>query len=279
MFLNMKINWGIGTDMTRRVCGTTVALLLLVFVPPVVWSQQYLLYSPKVASPEDIVHAQDGVLVREVFVQKGDTLSGFSQKFSGHGSYYSQILLFNDIKNPNLIYAGKTLRVPVSKKQVNEKRVRVAPAPRKKKTAYPVAAIRKRHVASLHHAKRPVTGKTTAKPRIEKSLGDLKSIDNAKHNEREVKQNNTTTTLVRKPAPVAEVTQLVEAGKEETRSADVKTLSAQKLFESATRSYRQDDCRVALELFERFLSDNPTSPLAADASLYKAECYLKLSSQ
>ena len=265
--------------MTRRVCGTVVVLLLLLVLVPVARSQQYLLYSPKVVSPEDIVKAQEGVLVREVSVQKGDTLSGFSRKFSGHGSYYSQILLFNDIKNPNLIYAGKTLRVPVSKKQVNEKRVSVAPAPRKKKTAYPVAAPDKgQTVASLHHAKRHVTGKTTAKPQIEKSLGDLKSIDTAKHKKREVKQN-TTTTLVSKPAPVAEVTQVVEAGKEETRLVDVKTLSAQKLFESAIRSYRQDDCRVALELFERFLSDNPTSPLAADASLYKAECYLKLSSQ
>ena len=275
----MKINWGIGTDMTRHVCGTIVALLLLVLVPPVAWSQQYLLYSPKVASMEDILQAQDGVLVREVSVQKGDTLSGFSRKFSGHGSYYSQILLFNDIKNPNLIYAGKTIRVPVSKKKVNEKRVSVAPASRKKKTACPVAATGKRQtVASLRHANRPVTGKITAKPRIEKSLGDLKSIDTANHKKQEVKQN-ATTTLVSKPAPVAEVTQVVEAGKEEPRAVDVKTLSGQKLFESATRSYRQDDCRVALELFERFLSDNPTSPLAADASLYKAECYLKLSGQ
>ncbi len=54
---------------------------------------------------------------------------------------------------------------------------------------------------------------------------------------------------------------------------------AQKLFETAVKAYRQDDCRTALELLDRYLADNSGSPLAADATLYKAECYLKLSAQ
>ncbi len=54
---------------------------------------------------------------------------------------------------------------------------------------------------------------------------------------------------------------------------------AQKLFETAVKAYRQDDCRTALELLDRYLADNSGSPLAADATLYKAECYLKLSVQ
>lgn len=258
--------------MTRRLCGTAVALLLLALAPAA-WSQQYFLYAPKAASPEDKVQAKDGVLVREVPVQRGDTLSGLSRKFSGHGSYYSQILLFNDIKDPNLIYAGKTLRVPVSKAQVDEK-VSRAPAPRQKK----VAAVGKgQPVATVPPAKQPVTGKTPAEPQTEISLSDLKRIDAVKHKKREVRKPKTA--VVRKPAPVAEAPQAAAPVTEKAGPAVVETVSGQKLFERAVRSYRQEDCRVALELFERFLSDNPTSPLAADASLYKAECYLKLSSQ
>ena len=263
--------------MTRRLCGTAVALLLLALAPAV-WSQQYFLYSPKAASPEDKVQAKDGVLVREVSVQRGDTLSGLSRKFSGHGSYFSQILLFNDIKDPNLIYAGRTLRVPVSKEHVDEK-VSAAPVLKKKKTAHPVAAVGKvQAVAPVPAAKKTVTGKIPAEPLTEISLSELKRIDAAKHKKREVRPP--ATAVVRKPTPVAEAPQVIVTVKEKQRpAAAVEAVSGQKLFERALRSYRQDDCRTALDLFERFLSDNPTSPLAADASLYKAECYLKLSSQ
>ena len=260
--------------MTRRLCGTAVALLLLALAPAV-WSQQYFLYSPKTASPEDKVQAKDGVLVREVPVQRGDTLSGLSRKFSGHGSYYSQILLFNDIKDPNLIYAGKTLRVPVSKEQVHEK-VSAVPVLRKKKTAHPVAAAGKvQAVAPVPVARRPVAGKAAAaEPLTEISTSELRRIDAPKQKKREVRQP--ATAAVRKAAPP----QVIVTVKEKQRpAASVEAVSGQKLFERALRSYRQDDCRTALDLFERFLSDNPTSPLAADASLYKAECYLKLSSQ
>jgi outer membrane protein assembly factor BamD (BamD/ComL family) len=55
--------------------------------------------------------------------------------------------------------------------------------------------------------------------------------------------------------------------------------SGQKLFESAVKAYRQDDCHAALELLDRYLADHSGSPLAADATLYKADCYLKLSAQ
>jgi TolA-binding protein len=63
------------------------------------------------------------------------------------------------------------------------------------------------------------------------------------------------------------------------RPAAADGASGQKLFERAITAYRKDDCRTALELFDRFLSAHPSSPLAADATLYKAECYLKQSGQ
>jgi len=70
------------------------------------------LYTP-VPLDSDAV-STEGVLVREVTVKKGDTLYRLSRQFSGRGNYYPQILLFNELKNPNLIYPGEVLRVPVS---------------------------------------------------------------------------------------------------------------------------------------------------------------------
>ena len=56
-------------------------------------------------------------------------------------------------------------------------------------------------------------------------------------------------------------------------------IAGQKLFERAIKAYKQDDFGTALALFDRYLASYPNSPLSADASLYKAECYLKLSSR
>jgi TolA-binding protein len=53
--------------------------------------------------------------------------------------------------------------------------------------------------------------------------------------------------------------------------------NGQKIFEQALKAFRRDDFGGALELFDRFLADSPNSPLAADANLYRAECYLKQS--
>jgi TolA-binding protein len=52
-----------------------------------------------------------------------------------------------------------------------------------------------------------------------------------------------------------------------------------KLFKAAVKAYQQEDCRTALDLLDRYLADNSASSRAADANLYKAECYMKLSAQ
>lgn len=47
-------------------------------------------------------------------VKTGDTLSAICREFYGDGSkaLYTKIASYNGIKNPNLIYAGKTLQLP-----------------------------------------------------------------------------------------------------------------------------------------------------------------------
>lgn len=112
----MKTNWETGIDMRPCTRRTTVIALIICMALPA-WGQQYLLYAPQPVPSGQKASSQDGILVQEIEIQKGDTLYALSRKFSGHGMYFPQILLFNSIKNPNLIYPGNTLRIPATQKE------------------------------------------------------------------------------------------------------------------------------------------------------------------
>jgi LysM repeat protein len=285
----MKINWGTGTDMARRPWGTAVAALIFSFAVPA-WGEQQYIYSPKPAGPEEQGQGKDGILVREVPVEKGDTLSGISRKFSGHGTYYPQILLFNDVKNPNLIYAGSTIRVPVGKGPEGEAS-EARPARKKatrhagKKASHAVRTVPSAVLPS-RHKERTATGKApTGDQTMELSPGDLKrlEIDREKKAEVRKKRAHEQHKSVNERPQKAKQTVGEERTVERIPDASSAPLpgeeAGQKLFARAVKAYHQDDFRTALDLFDRFLTANPGSPLAADASLYKAECYLKLSNQ
>lgn len=286
----MKTNLGTGTDMTRHVRRTAVALLLCSLALPA-WGQQYYLYEPKPVSPDAKREAGDGVLVKDVPVQSGDTLSGISRKFSGHGTYYPQILLFNNIKDPNLIYTGDTLKIPLPKGGIPEtaapakrrhgKKLKQSAKPAKKASAKAAKPLLKKHSAGTGTAK-------SGESPTELPLSELKKLESGKAKRHA--QGRNSADIAGKKAAVADsqpehkqekiavpTQRRVEATtpKPTTTSA----VAGQQLFEKAVKAYRQDDYRAALELFDRYLADNPNSPLAADASLFKAECYLKLSSQ
>lgn len=224
------------------------------------WGQQYYLYEPRPLTVEEKNQATAGVLVTEVSVQKGDTLYDISRKFSGHGMYYPQILLFNKIKNPNLIYPGNTLKVPVTHESN-----RTEQAPSKK----PSIKSKK-----LGNDDRTVSPKP-ALPGYEIPLSDLNKLDKGKN-----KAGISKTRSVGKGRDITKNEKAVvsgTAGSSPGLSGD--SAASQKLFEKAVKAYRQNNFRSALELFDQYLAANSNSPLAADASLYKAECYLKLSSQ
>jgi TolA-binding protein len=94
-----------------------IIILLLASLPLVAESSEYQLFSPTPQeSGQPLPERGKGVLVRRITIKPGDTLSGISRNFSGRASWFPQILLFNDIQNPDLIIAGKELLVPVSKK-------------------------------------------------------------------------------------------------------------------------------------------------------------------
>jgi LysM repeat protein len=200
--------------MIGREMGMVIAATLLAGATSA-WSQQYYLYAPTPITAEEKIQNKEGLLVQEVPVKKGDTLSGISRAFSGRGSYYPQILLFNDIKDPNRIYPGNVIRVPLP-------RVGVA-----------------------------VQG-----------VPPLKKADNTGEKKRNARNKAAVTAAGQKqPASPG-------AAKHEKR-----------LYRRAVKAYRHKDYRAALDLFDRFLAEHASSDMAADASLYKAECYLKLSSQ
>lgn len=252
--------------MTLRSC-TKTAIALIIFMATPVWGQQYLLYSPQPVSSEQKTGSPDGILVQEIEIQKGDTLSGLSRKFSGRGAYYPQILLFNSIKNPNLIYAGDTLKVPVNQNIAPESdRVDIKPSGVSRK------ARNSGNKKSQHKNETQLS--TISTPNTEIATSDLKTVGTGKN---KAGRSRKKTAVIDKKVPLN-----VPAASLPATSNSVPVVeasSAQKLFEAAAKAYRMDDCRTALDLLDRYLVDNSNSPLAADANLYKAECYLKLSAQ
>lgn len=260
--------------MTRRASLMAVVLLFCSLTLPAWGQQQYYLYEPKPVTSEEQGQGKEGVLITEVPVQKGDTLYGISRKFSGHGMYYPQILLFNKINNPNLIYPGKTLKVPVMQAVA-----RTEPAPVKESTR----KSRKLQAEDEKVAKpketvgqQPVASSPGVAPVTEISLSDLKALDEIKPSKHINKKKTASQGSTRhKKEKIAVTVGKTDAVPSHVGDAE----TGQKLFERAVKAYRLDDFSAALELFDRYLVDNSSSPLAADASLYKAECYLKLSSQ
>ena len=284
--------------MTHRASlAATVFLLSALSLPA--WGEQYYLYESKAVTDQEKKPGKDGVLVIEVPVEKGDTLYNISRKFTGRGTYYPQILLFNKIEDPNLIYAGKTIKVPVVE---GESRTQPAPVKEsavkskrhnvkgKKVAKSKVVARAQAHIPSQAPAKQPPAIHSAASPSTELSLTDLKRVDESNSKKHAEKKKVATQPPVRdKNENVAVASQAPARDKKEKIAAAAKvggdqkpasdTAAGQKLFEKAVKAYRQDDCSVALELFDRYLTDNSSSPLAADASLFKAECYLKLSTK
>lgn len=188
----------------RFLIGALAPLSLLLASP--VWGQDYL-YQPRPLAQDERPAADDGLLVREVQVKKGDTLSHISKRFSGRGAYYPQILLFNRIKNPHLIYPGDLLRVPVTGQRV----------------------VQATTMAPQKAAATATSAAPAARPK--------------------------------RAAPAA-------TAQESREQAD---------YNRALGAFKRGDCGEAVTRFDRFIADYPQSPLLPEATLNRAECYLKQS--
>lgn len=178
------------------------------------WAADFL-YTPQ---PADGTTAE-GVLVREITVKKGDTLSHISKQYAGRGHYYPQILLFNEIKNPHRIKPGQVVRVPLSSKAAKTASAAPAPSAGKDRRSQPAA---------------------------------------------------TTPTAVENP----------QKPEETQDSAGRSTSKAERhAYQRAAAAYKKGDCENAIKLYDAFSKRYPSSALLPEASLNRADCYLKLSAQ
>jgi LysM repeat protein len=218
----------------------SMLLMLLAGVPALAVAADYQLYAPRPAEPAQTPPAPgEGVLTKTITIQRGDTLSGLSHKYSGKGSYFPQILLFNRIDDPNLIYAGDSLQVPVT-------RAEVAEAPAKPAKAAKAGKATKRVKPAKKAASRKSNGKAVAtgtSPRPAPAVA---------------KQKPAPATVSTPQSPAADAT-------------------GQNLFQWAVTIYKRGEYRQALDAFDQFQNRYPDSPLVPDAALYRADCYLKLS--
>jgi len=112
----MKINWGTSTD-KARVASIALLIVLAGTACTAAGAEEYHLYKPATVQQQGIPLPGEGVLTKTITIQKGDTLSKLSRKYSGRSSFFPQILLFNRIKDPDLILAGAQLQVPVTKQE------------------------------------------------------------------------------------------------------------------------------------------------------------------
>jgi TolA-binding protein len=205
----MKTRWETGTDMAREVIKALL-IILAGAVTSASAAEEYNLYKPEKVQSQNIPAPGSGVLTKTITIQKGDTLKKLSAIYSGRSAFFPQILLFNRIKNPDLIYAGARLQVPLSQQATMS-------APGKETPA----AVRKRrhakHIRAVRHEKR---------------------ISSA---------------------------------------PSVSGMAEERLFNRGVRAFEARDYRKAIDIFEEYLKAYPNSPNAADATLYRAECYENLS--
>ncbi len=201
--------------------------MLISLFPVVSESSEYQIFSP---TPQEggqpLPERGKGVLVRRITIKPGDSLYKISRDFSGRGAYFSQILLFNDIQNPDRIFIGKELFVPVSKKEAL--------------------------TSTAAQENKPPTVKSRTK--------SLKAAKVSASKEKK-KRKSTFVAEQKKQLPAGQLKKRVE----------------QDSYAAALSAYREKDYKQALSLFNRFLELYPSSALAPDASLQKAECLLKLS--
>jgi len=262
----------------------TIITILFSCAPLSSWAQEFFLYSPQPVTGKQLPPLQDGIIVQEIFVKKGDTLHDISRKFCGNGMYFPQILLFNSIRNPNLIYPGNRLKVPINHHSGNTQGADSKSLDKLQKANATGAKNLRQEMKPVTPARQTNAALQLQPQNTDISLGELRTPETVKRVKSRHKKKTApppskiavseSPVVMPLSAPLpASYARQASPG----RTADAVT--GQKLFEAAVKFYRVDDCRTALELLDRYLANNSDSPLAADANLYKAECYLKLSSQ
>jgi len=223
-----------------RLVASSLVLSLASLAPA--GGAEYLRYAPEPSDGKPLRGPDEGVLVKRITIEKGDTLYSLSRKFSGRGSYFSQILLFNEIENPDLIYAGKGLLVPLPAGQGEG----TAPAARRAGT--------------------PAKGKEGgATRRLVPPMAPRETTRTAM----------VPTAPVRPQAPAVQAPKAVATPPAPRKGEETE----QTLFEKGVSAYKSGQYQQSLDAFDRFLARYPSSPLVPDATLYRADALMKLAGQ
>ena len=230
--------------MNKATLLTLPCLLATLLTPVLSCGEDFLLYTPKPAEGGQAPASPDqGIMVRSLTVKRGDTLAKLSKKYIGRASWYPQVLLFNSIKNPDLIITGDKLLVPVPSGQAAASEQKGTP---EKKHAKGKRHHGRRRAAPRHRgvAKTEAVGQGAAQP--------------------ETSQRETVRPETAKPK------------KSQKLAA---TSKEQESYLQAKLAYLAGDYQKSLTLFTEYLRKYPNSAAAADASLYRADCLMHLSGQ
>lgn len=270
--------------MNKATLLTLPCLMATLLCPGLAPGEEFLLYAPKPAENAAVpASPEEGILVRNVTIKGGDSLSKISREYSGHGSWYPQLLLFNKIKDPNLIYSGDTILVPISAERgVPEK----SAAPRKAAKAAKSAKSAKGHkTAKAGKAATSAAATKSAKPaKVVKpakvgKVGKVGKVQDEKRTEPK--------TVVSPAAPSVKASKServakpakVESAKPATSTAQVTMAGELESFRQAKDAYLAGQYQKALDLFADFVRRFPNSSSVPEAELYRADSLLHLAGQ
>ncbi len=281
---------------------TLSCLLTVLLAPGLSGGEEFLLYAPKPAAGDQVPASPDeGVLVRSVTVKRGDTLADLARKHIGTASWFPQVLLFNTIKNPDLIYPGEKLLIPVNgghnpsvKKSAKSakaaKRAKgkrrhpaSAPAPAKPSAEQPATAVAPTVLSpeKAAPAKAAPTKAAPAKAAPAKATpaAPAKATPATPAKATSAKAASEKAASTKAASTKASSTKASSAKAASAKAAPAAGVIERQSYQRAKRAYLAGDYQKAQNLFARFLRYFPNSNLAPDASLYQADCYLQLSGQ
>lgn len=236
-----------------------LALMVWLLLIPVLWAvdhPQLLTIVPlsKNASSETKVPLDPQALVLvELRVAKGDTLWKFAKRYLARSQYYAQFLVYNDIKNPNRIYPGQILWVPLSPLKDHPEIFSGQPAPR-------WILLR----SDLPAPAQPASGGQPGRSeKADPSSGeaDRSAVEKALPDQPAVPLPNRESILSPQAAPPVRDLSV--------RQAD----PVQAEFEQDLNLFNRGECSTAAGRFESFLATYPDSPLRLRVEYYLAESY------
>lgn len=261
--------------MNKATLLTLPCLLTTLLAPVLSYGEDFLLYTPKPAEKDQVPASPgEGILVRSITVKRGDTLSNISHKYIGRASWYPQVLLFNSIENPDLIYTGDKLLVPVPSEQAatEKKHLKVE----KHHGNRHRAAVRRKAVAKPEAAQPETVNPELVRPQtVKRKPAKQVAVP------RESTKPEATRPVTVKPEAVRQMPVPSEVSRATRPKSQVRPIATdeQGSYQQAKLAYLKGDYQTALELFTQFRSKYPNSTFSADVALYQADCLLHLSGE